>query len=123
MSPAPALGAAGDLAENAFWVTADALTLAVGVSLTGLLRPLLGGRLTTGVLVCEVEGLNGGLLVPLAVVDAIGVEFPLPTSEGEGRGGGAGDRVRDPVPADVVDRKDAELGVERSVGRPVDDEA
>lgn len=98
----------GDL-EEAFCITADALILAVGVSLTGLVRPLLAARRKTGVLVCEVLGLNVGRVV-------LGVVVPLPTllNEGEGKGGGAGDRARDPV--EVVDRKEAELGVFLKVG-------
>jgi hypothetical protein len=97
-------------------VTADARTLAVGVSLTGLLRPLLVGRLTTGVLVCEVEGRNVGLPFAVGVV----VELLLPPIDGEGSGGGAGDLALDP--AEVVDRRDAELGVVRNAGRPVEED-
>jgi hypothetical protein len=92
-------------------VTADALTLAVGVSLTGLLRPLLGCRRTTGVLVCEVDGRNVGLELAVGVIVVVVLACWL--NEGDGRGG-AGDLVLDPV--EVVDRKDAELGVFRSVG-------
>ena len=89
-------------------MTADALIRAVGVSLTGLVRPLLAARLKTGVLFCEVLGRNVGLV--------FGVVVPLPAllNEGEGRGGRAGDRARDPV--EVVDRKEAELGVFLNVG-------
>jgi hypothetical protein len=89
-------------------VTADALILAVGVSLTGLLRPPLAARLNTGVPVCEVLGRNVGLV--------FGVVVPLAAlaNEGEGKGGGAGDRARDPV--EVVDRREAELGVFLKVG-------
>jgi len=89
-------------------VTAEALTLAVGVSLTGLFRPLLAGRRTaTGVLVCEVDGRNVGLAV-------VGVPLVWPElKEGDGSGG-AGDLALDPV--EVVDRKEAELGVFRNVG-------
>jgi hypothetical protein len=77
--------------------------------LTGLVRPPLAARLKTGVPVCEVLGRNVGLVV-------LGVVFPLPVllSEGEGKGGGAGDRARDPV--EVVDRREAELGVFLNVG-------
>jgi hypothetical protein len=77
--------------------------------LTGLVRPLLAARLKTGVLLCEVLGRNVGLVV-------IGVVVPLPAllNEGEGKGGGAGDRAREPV--EVVDRKEAELGVFLKVG-------
>jgi hypothetical protein len=78
--------------------------------LTGLFLPLLGGRLTIGVLVCEVEARNAGLCVVLAVgVALVGIE-------GEGRGG-AGDLVLDP--AEVVDRSEAELGVFLNVGLTV----
>jgi hypothetical protein len=77
--------------------------------LTGLVRPPLAARLKTGVLFCEVLGRNVGLV-------ALGVVVPLAAllNEGEGKGGGAGDRARDPV--EVVDRKEAELGVFLSVG-------
>ena len=89
-------------------MTAEARTLAVGVSLTGLFRPLLAGRRTaTGVLVCEVDGLNVGL-----VVFVVGVPL-VELKEGDGSGG-AGDLALDP--AEVVDRKEAELGVLRNVG-------
>jgi hypothetical protein len=77
--------------------------------LTGLVRPPLAARLKTGVPVCEVLGRNVGLVV-------LGVVVPLAAllNEGEGKGGGAGDRARDPV--EVVDRKEAELGVFLNVG-------
>ena len=77
--------------------------------MTGLVRPLLAARLKTGVLFCEVLGRNVGLVLGVVVP-------PLPAllNEGEGRGGGAGDRARDPV--EVVDRKEAELGVFLRVG-------
>jgi hypothetical protein len=77
--------------------------------LTGLVRPPLAARLKTGVLFCEVLGRNVGLV-------ALGVVVPLPAllNEGEGKGGGAGDRARDPV--EVVDRREAELGVFLNVG-------
>ena len=89
-------------------MTADALIRAVGISLTGLVCPPLAALLKTGVLFCEVLGRNVGL--------AFGVVVPLPAllKEGEGRGGGAGDRARDPV--EVVDFKEAELGVFLNVG-------
>lgn len=41
--------------------------------------------------------------------------------DGEGSGGGAGDLALDP--AEVLDRREAELGVDRNVGRPVEDDA
>ena len=78
--------------------------------MTGLDRPLLAGRRTaTGVLVCEVDGLNVGL-----VVFVVGVPLVWPElKEGDGSGG-AGDLALDP--AEVVDLKEAELGVFRNVG-------
>jgi hypothetical protein len=78
--------------------------------LTGLFLPLLAGRRATGVVVCEVAGLKVGRVV-------VGVPllwFEL--KEGDGSGG-AGDLALEPV--DVVDRKEAELGVFRNVGLPV----